>query len=88
MIDSNALFPLAIVLLLLTLIIGLKRALHGPSLHDRVLSVQLMSTVGVALLLLLASFTDVVAFVDVALVLALLAAVAAAALTRREVKDD
>lgn len=88
MIDSTILFPLAAVLLLVTLVIGLERALRGPALHDRVLSVQLLSTVGVAKLLLLASFTGVSAFVDVALVLALLAAVVAAALTRRETTHE
>ena len=75
-------------LLLLTLGMGLVRAMVGPSLQDRMLSVQLLGTGGVALLLLLSSLLAIPALIDVALVLALLAAVAAAALTRREIDDD
>jgi multicomponent Na+:H+ antiporter subunit F len=59
----------------------------GPSLQDRMLSVQLLGTGGVAVLLLLSPMLAIPALIDVALVLALLAAVAAAALTRREVDD-
>ena len=73
------------LLILLALVIGLARALFGPSLQDRMLAVQLLSTGGVATLLLLASLLAMPALIDAALVLALLAAVAAAALTRREV---
>jgi multicomponent Na+:H+ antiporter subunit F len=75
----------ALVLLLLNLAAGLVRALRGPSLQDRMLSVQLLGSGGVALLMLLAVLQDLPALLDVALVLALLAVVAAAALTRREV---
>ena len=74
-------------LLLLTLGMGLTRAMIGPSLQDRMLSVQLLGTGGVAVLLLLSPLLAIPALIDVALVLALLAAVAAAALTRREVDD-
>jgi multicomponent Na+:H+ antiporter subunit F len=63
------------------------RAMIGPSLQDRMLSVQLLGTGGVAVLLLLSPLLAIPALIDVALVLALLAAVAAAALTRREVDD-
>ena len=75
----------ALLLLLLSLAVGLARALRGPSLQDRLLSVQLLGSGGVALLLLLAVLQDLPALLDVSLVLALLAVVAAAALTRREV---
>lgn len=73
------------LLLLLTLAFGLVRAMIGPSLQDRMLSVQLLGTGGVAVLLLMSTLLAAPALIDVALVLALLAAVAAAALTRREV---
>jgi multicomponent Na+:H+ antiporter subunit F len=78
----------ASLFLLVTLVTGLVRALIGPSLPDRMLSIQLLGTGGVALLVLLALQLGISALVDVALVLALLAAVAAAALTRRERCDD
>ena len=74
-------------MLLLTLGAGLVRALIGTSLQDRMLSVQLLGTGGVATLLLLSFLLAAPALIDVALVLALLAAVAAAALTRREMDD-
>ena len=86
--DSNFLLQVATLVLLLTLAVGLLRALRGPTLQDRMLSVQLLGSGGVALLLLLASLLALPALVDVALVLALLAAVAAVALTRREATDD
>ena len=78
----------ASLLLLVILITGLMRALIGPSLQDRMLSIQLLGTGGVALLILLGLLLDIDALVDTALVLALLAAVAAAALTRRETPRD
>ena len=88
MIDMNMLLLTAVVLLLVTLITGLVRALIGPSLQDRMLSIQLLGTGGVALLILLGLLLKIEALVDTALVLALLAAVAAAALTRRETPHD
>jgi multicomponent Na+:H+ antiporter subunit F len=78
----------AVVVLLLTLGAGLLRALRGPTLADRMMAVQLLGTGGVGLLLLLSALLQTPALVDVALVLALLAAVAAAAITRRELGDD
>ena len=85
--DPDLLLLPALPLLLLTLLLGLVRALRGPSLQDRLLAVQLLGTGGVAFLLL-AALTTAPALVDVALLLALLAVVAAVALTRREVKHD
>ena len=75
----------AAVLLLLTIAVGLLRALRGPSLEDRLMSALLLGTGGVAFLLLLSVLLQVPALRDVALVLALLAAVAAAAMTRQGV---
>ena len=88
MTTSATIILASLPLLLLTLAIGLARAMLGPSLQDRMLSVQLLGTGGVAVLLLLASLLKAPALIDVALVLALLAAVAVAALTRRETDDD
>ncbi len=84
---SHILLP-TLLLLLLTLAAGLVRALRGPTLQDRMLAVQLLGTGGVALLLTMAVLLQSTALLDVALVLALLAAVAVAALTRREVGHD
>jgi len=79
---------IALLLLLASLGLGLLRALVGPSLADRMLSVQLLGTGGVALLLLLSVLLGQPALIDVALVLALLAAVAVAALTGRELEHE
>ena len=86
--NSSPLLIAALVVLLLTLGAGMVRALRGPSLADRMLAVQLLGTGGVGLLLLLSALLQTPALVEVALVLALLAAVAAAAITRRGVGDD
>jgi len=87
-INHQLLLLIPSLLLLLTMVLGLLRALRGPSLQDRMLSVLLLGTGGVGLLLLLAFMLGQPALVDVALVLALLAAMTAAALTRREAGDD
>jgi len=73
----------AALILLLTLCVGLIRVLVGPTPSDRLMAAQLTSTTGIAALLVLAPVVQVPALVDVALVFALLAAVAAAAFTRR-----
>jgi multicomponent Na+:H+ antiporter subunit F len=75
---------IASLILVLSLGLGLLRVYMGPSLEDRMLSVQLVGTTGVGLLLLFGFLLEMPASVDVALVLALLAAVSVAALTRRE----
>lgn len=69
--------------LLLTLGAGVWRTLRGPTAADRMLAVQLFSTTAVATLLLLAQGLGIAALRDVALVIALLAAVTAVAFVRR-----
>jgi multicomponent Na+:H+ antiporter subunit F len=59
--------------------VGLLRVLRGPANADRMMAAQLLGTGGIAALLLMAAATDVTALVDVALVLALLAAFASVA---------
>ena len=78
---------IALLLLLASLVLGMVRALKGPSLEDRLLSILLLGTGGVAVLLLLSVSIQLPALLDVGLVLVLLAAVSAAAMTRRESKD-
>lgn len=67
----------AATLVLLMVAIGLVRVLRGPADVDRVMAVQLLGTGGIAALLLLGTATGLPGAVDVALVLALLAAFAA-----------
>jgi multicomponent Na+:H+ antiporter subunit F len=57
--------------------IGLFRILRGPTDADRLMSVQLLGSGGIAALLLIAAGTGVSAIVDMAVLLALLAAFAA-----------
>jgi multicomponent Na+:H+ antiporter subunit F len=71
------------VILLVTICAGLARAAWGPTPSDRLMAAQLLGTTGIALLLVLAPLIAVPALVDVALIFALLASVAAAAFTRR-----
>ena len=88
MIKFELMLLFALGALLLSLAVGLLRALRGPGLEDRMLSVLLLGTGGTGMLLLMAFIFERAALVDVALVLALLAAMTAAALTRREAGDD
>lgn len=67
-------------ILLLTVLVGLWRVLRGPSRADRLMAIQLFGTTGTALLLLAAEWQALPALRDVALVLALLAAVLSASL--------
>jgi multicomponent Na+:H+ antiporter subunit F len=70
--------------LMLSLFLGLLRVLRGPGTADRMLAIQLIGTAGVGMLLLLSVLLDQPALLDVALLLALLAAVAAAAFTGQQ----
>jgi multicomponent Na+:H+ antiporter subunit F len=58
---------------------GLARVLRGPADADRMMAAQLFGTGGIATLLLVAAATGLSAVLDVALVLALLAAFASVA---------
>ena len=75
---------LTLLVLVLSLCIGLMRIFRGPELEDRIMSVQLMGTTGVGILLILGLLLDIPASIDIALVLAMLAAISVVALTRRE----
>lgn len=67
------------VLILLTVLLGLRRILRGPGDAERVMAAQLLGTGGIAALLLLGSATDLTAATDLAMVLVMLAAFVAAA---------
>jgi len=69
-------------LLLVTIMVGLWRVVMGPSRIDRLIAVQLFGTAGTALLLLLSQTQRMPALLDVALILALLAALLSAALVQ------
>ncbi len=64
----------AAAFVLATVALGLVRILRGPGEADRIMAAQLLGTGGIAALLLLAQAMRMPAAVDVALVLALLAA--------------
>ncbi len=86
--SMTILLLLALIILLITLMIGLRRAWLGPSIQDRFTALLLLGTGGVATLLLLSVLMALPALIDVALVLALLAVVITVALTRTEVSED
>lgn len=75
---ADALMLLAFVILG-SVAAGLWRVMRGPSRSDRLMAVQLLSTGGIAVLLILDAATDGPALLDVALVLALLGAFASVA---------
>ena len=78
---TAGLFGLAL-LLLVSIGMSLWRILVGPCQVDRMMGAQLIGTSGVAVVLLLAAATGDPAKLDVALVLALLAAFAALAFAK------
>ncbi|WP_205960564.1 monovalent cation/H+ antiporter complex subunit F [Ramlibacter rhizophilus] len=74
-------------LLLLTVAASLVRVLRGPTRADRMMGAQLSATAGVAVLMLLAQAQALPAVLDVALVLALLAALATVAFVKAASRD-
>lgn len=83
---SEALY-LAAAVLLLTMGAGLWRIHRGPTLADRMMSAQLIGTGGVGVIVLLSVASGTPAMLDVALVLALLAALAAVAFVKAASPD-
>ena len=73
--------------ILIMVAVGLIRILRGPTNADRMMATQLFGTGGIAALLLLAAAVDVSAVVDVALVLALLAAFASVAFVKNASRE-
>ena len=69
--------------LLANLVVALIAAARGPTLADRMLMAMLFGTTGTATLVLLAAAGSSTALVDVALVLALLAAIGGIAFAKR-----
>ena len=69
----------AAAFVLATVVVGLARVLRGPGEADRIMAAQLLGTGGIAVLLLLSEAMEAPAAVNVALVLALLAAFVTAA---------
>jgi len=78
---TSFLFTAAIFVLVMEAL-GLVRILRGPGDADRILSLQLIGSGGVAVLLLLAAATQTPSIMDVALLLALLATFVSVAFLR------
>jgi len=67
--------------------LGMVRIVRGPTRADRMMAAQLLGTGGIAALLLRSDVTDRPAVIDVALVLALLAAFASAAFVVKAARE-
>ena len=80
----NMFLSIVVMVLVLSFILGLIRIFLGPSTEDRMMAVQLVGTTAVAMLMVFSYLLAMPSAVDVALVLALLAAVAALALSREQ----
>lgn len=74
--------------ILLSVAVGLVRVLRGPTSADRMMAAQLMGTGGIAGMLLLAYASQVVAVVDVALLLAVVSGFAGIAFARSGKNPD
>ena len=81
-------YVIAMAFLLLALCISVARVLTSDSLANRMLAIQLLGSIGVALLLLWGQMSGAASLFDVALVLALLSAVSTVALTRIAPRGD
>ena len=83
----TTLMPAVALFLLANLVLALVVAARGPTPADRMLMALLIGTTGTGILVLLAQTMHLPALVDVALVLALLAAIGGIAFTRRAWQD-
>jgi len=83
---NTLVLPVALFLLA-NLVIALVAAARGPTPADRMLMVLLIGTTGTGILVLLAQAMHLSALVDVALVLALLAATGGIAFAKRAWQD-
>lgn len=72
----------------LTVALGLVRVARGPGRAERMMAAQLLGTGGIGALLLLAAASGEPAVVDVALLLALLAAFASIAFVKFALRQD
>jgi multicomponent Na+:H+ antiporter subunit F len=66
-------FTVAFCLISVSMFLGLVRIVRGPTLPDRVVALDLMATLAMGFIALYAVTTDQVIFLDVAIVLALIA---------------
>lgn len=80
--------PLVAVFLLLNLAMGLVRVGLGPTAADRMLSALLFGTTTVAVLLVLASWMEIPALRDVALLFVMLAAIISVAFVGLRAPDE
>ena len=64
--------PLLLPFLALAVLLAFARLVHGPSLPDRVVAMDLLAALGIAMIVVYAIATDQAVFLDVALVLALI----------------
>jgi len=80
----NTFLSIALIVLVVSFILGLIRVFLGPSTEDRMMAIQLIGTTAVAMLILGSALLNMPSSIDVALVLAVLAAVAALALSRQQ----
>ena len=79
----NTFLMTACIVVLATITLGFVRVLRGPHKADRMIAAQLFGTAGVAWILLFGYATDRPGLSDIALVLALLAAITAVAFVQR-----
>lgn len=78
----------AAAFVLLMVALGMWRVLRGPADADRLMAAQLLGTGGVAVVLLVAAATGMPSIVDVALMLALLAAFVSVAFVRSAARTE
>lgn len=83
----NTLVLAVALFLLANLVVALVAAARGPTAADRMLMALLIGTTGTGILILLAQTMQLPALVDVALVLALLAAIGGMAFAKRAWQD-
>lgn len=84
----NIAVTISVVMISLSLAIAFVRMVLGPTLSDRVVALDMMTTLIIAFCGIIATMTAVVAFLDVAIVVALIGFLATVALARYADRRD
>jgi multicomponent Na+:H+ antiporter subunit F len=73
---------LALAMLVLALLLSVVRLVRGPSLADRILALDTMTTLGIGVIAVMAIRTGIMLYLDIALALALVGFLSTVALAR------
>ena len=79
---AESILGLAVIIIMLAIVLGIYRLVKGPTVVDRVIALDLLTLVSIALIALIALTTSRFIYIDVALVYGLLSFLSVLAVAR------